>query len=83
MEKLKEWLSKQDDLFKSQDSRYFIFTASKLTVVPIIAFTFVFYSLWTVIEMNYNFFVANGFASGDMFKEAFVDKILSNITIYF
>lgn len=83
MEKFKEWLSTQDGLFKSQDSKYFIFTAFKLTVVPVIAFTFVFYSLWTVIEMNYNFFVANGFASGDMFKEAFVDRILSNITNYF
>jgi hypothetical protein len=90
MEKLKELFNTQKDLFnsqeglfKSQDSKYFIFTAFKLTVVPIIAFTFVFYSLWTVIEMNYNFFVANGFASGDMFKEAFIDKILSNITEYF
>lgn len=83
MEKFKEWLSSQDGLFKSQDSKYFIFTAFKLTIVPIIAFTFVFYSLWTVIEMNYNFFVANGFASGDMFKEAFIDKILSNVTNYF
>jgi hypothetical protein len=31
--------------------------------------------------MNYNFFVANGFASGDMFKEAFIDKILSEILL--
>jgi len=83
IEKIKDLLKMEDGLFKSQDSKYFIFTAFKLTAVPVLAFTFVFYSLWTVIEMNYNFFVANGFATGDLFKEAFVDKVLLNITDYF
>lgn len=83
MEKLKELFDVKEGLFKSQDSKYFLFTAFKLTAVPIAAFTFVFYSLWSVLEMNYNFFVANGFARGELFKEAFVDKVLLNITEYF
>lgn len=83
MEKLKELFNVQDGLFKSQDSKYFLFTAFKLTAVPVSAFTFVAYSLWSIIEMNYNFFVANGYTRGDLFKEAFVDKILLNITDYF
>lgn len=83
IEKLKDYFQTQDGIFKSQDSKYFLFTAFKLTAVPIAAFTFVFYSLWSVLEMNYNFFVANGFARGDLFKEAFVDKVLMNITEYF
>ena len=86
MEKLQELLERfgsADGLFKSQDSKYFLFTAFKLTAVPIAAFTFVAYSLWSILEMNYNFFVANGFARGDLFKEAFVDKVLLNITEYF
>lgn len=83
MEKLKELFDVKEGLFKSQDSKYFLFTAFKLTAVPTAAFTFVFYSLWSVLEMNYNFFVANGFARGELFKEAFVDKVLLNITEYF
>jgi len=74
---LKEWYS---SLYSSQDSKYFISTATKLTLVPTISFGIVFYSLWTIMEMNFNFFVANGFASGDLFKEAFYDQIFGDIS---
>ena len=70
-------------LFKSQDSKYFIKTAFKVTFVPLISFSIIFYSLWNVLEMNYSFFVANGFFSGPEFKEAFMDKVLLNINDYF
>lgn len=70
-------------LFKSQDSKYFIKTAFKVTLVPLISFSIIFYSLWNVLEMNYGFFVANGFAEGPVFKEAFIDKVFLNINEYF
>lgn len=70
-------------LFKSQDSKYFIKTAFKITLVPLISFSIIFYSLWNVLEMNFSFFVANGFSSGPEFKEAFVDQVLLNINDYF
>jgi hypothetical protein len=34
------------------------------------------------MEMNFKFFVANGFASGDLFKEAFYDQIFGEIALY-
>jgi hypothetical protein len=70
-------------LFSSQDSKYFIKTAFKITLVPLLSFSIIFYSLWNILEMNYSFFVANGFAEGADFKEAFVDKVLININEYF
>lgn len=79
-EKMKEEMG---SLFKSQDSKYFIKTAFKITFVPIISFAIIFYSLWNILEMNYSFFVANGFIGGDEFKEALFDKILLNINEYF
>jgi len=79
LEQIKDWYR---NLYSSQDSKYFIATASKLTLVPTISFGIVFYSLWTIMEMNFNFFVANGFASGDLFKEAFYDQIFGDIAEY-
>lgn len=70
------------NLFSSQDSKFFIYTASKLTVIPILSFCIVFYSLWTIMEMNFNFFVANGFNSGEVFKEAFYDSIFIGVSDY-
>ena len=70
-------------LFKSQDSKYFLKTAFKVTFVPLVSFSIIFYSLWNILEMNYSFFVANGFAEGAEFKEAFIDKVLLNINEYF
>ena len=42
--------------FKTQDSKFFIFTAFKITIVPLFSFGVVFYSFWTIMEMNFNFF---------------------------
>lgn len=69
-------------LFNTQDSKFFLSTAVKLSMIPVISFGMVIYSLWMVMEMNFNFFVANGFASSDLFKEAFYDRILLDIYQY-
>jgi hypothetical protein len=69
-------------VFGSQDSKYFIKTAFKITLVPLISFAVIFYSLWNVLELNYSFFVANGFSKGPEFKEAFFDTVLINISDY-
>jgi hypothetical protein len=67
-------------IFKSQDSKYFLKTASKITLVPFITTLFVAYTLWIYIELNYSFFIANGFASDAEMKEVFWDKLFSNQT---
>ena len=66
-------------IFSTQDSRFFLLTASKFTLIPILSFSVVFYSLWSVMEMNFNFFVANGFTED---SAIFYDSIFMNISQY-
>jgi hypothetical protein len=63
-------------LFKSQDSKYFLKTAFKVTSVPFVTTLLLAYSLWMYVELNYSFFLANGFANGPEMKEAFWDNLL-------
>ena len=65
-------------LFKSQDSKYFLKTAFKVTSVPFITTLLLAYSLWLYVELNYSFFLANGFADGPEMKEAFWDNLLTS-----
>lgn len=69
--------------FKSQDSKYFLITASKVTFVPLLSFGVLFYSFWTILEMNFSFFAANGFLTGEDNKSTFFDIVLMNISDYF
>lgn len=78
IDKIKSYF-KNANLFQSQDSKFYILTATKLTLVPVISFTLIIYSLRTVMEMNYNFFIANGFNSNEDFKQVFYDRVLMNI----
>ena len=67
------------EIFSSHDSRYFLITALKFAIVPIISSILAFYSLWTIMEMNFNFFVANGFTQDN---SVFYDIILMNLSEY-
>ncbi|MBD65646.1 MAG: hypothetical protein CME62_10600 [Halobacteriovoraceae bacterium] len=78
----KDLMGQYNNLFASQDSKFFIVTATKLTLIPLFSFCIIFYSLWTIMEMNFNFFVANGFNSGELFKEAFYDSIFMGVSDY-
>lgn len=69
-------------LFSSQDSKYFIKTSFKMAVIPTLSFGLVFYSIWNLMEMNFSFFVANGFHSGDQFKDTFYQAIFGDIANY-
>ena len=69
-----------NNVFKSSDSKYFIYTAFKITLVPFVSFCIVGFSLWTIMELNFNFFVANGFESGEGFKQDFYNTIFLNIS---
>ncbi|MBY0518164.1 MAG: hypothetical protein K2P81_14745 [Bacteriovoracaceae bacterium] len=63
-------------LFQSQDSKYFLKTAFKIGMVPLLSSVLITYSLWIYMEMNYSFFLANGFGSGADMKEAFWDHLM-------
>jgi len=71
-----------NNVFKSSDSKYFIYTAFKITLIPFLSFCIVGFSLWTIMELNFNFFVANGFESGEGFKQDFYNTIFLNISDY-
>jgi hypothetical protein len=75
-------MSKKIQLFKSQDSKYYLKTALKVASVPLFCFSITIYSLWIYLGMNHSYFVANGFASGDNFKEVLMDSLLSNVNHY-
>lgn len=70
------------NLFVSQDSKYFLSTAFKMTMVPVFFFSLLGYSIWNLMELNFNFFVANGFDSGEGFKEVFYQTIFGDISEY-
>ena len=67
------------ELFSSQDSKFYVITATKLTLIPAGSFLLVLYSLWTILEMNYSFFMANGF---EQTSETFYNIVLNNIHNY-
>jgi hypothetical protein len=69
-------------LFQSQDSKYFIKTGFKVVTVPVLCTLLMVYSLWLYMEMNYSFFLANGFASGGEMKETFFDYLISATVDY-
>lgn len=69
-------------LFQSQDSKYFLKTSIKVMAVPIICTLLVVYSLWMYIEMNYSFFIANGYAHNFEMKDVFVDYLMISIVDY-
>ena len=73
---------KTGNLFASQDSKYFLSTAFKMTMVPLFFFSLLGYSIWNLMELNFNFFVANGFDSGAGFKEVFYQAIFGDISEY-
>ena len=65
-----KWLR---NLLQSQDARYFLKTAIKIAIVPVVTTGLIIYSLLIYLGMNYSFFLANGYAEGPDMKEAFWD----------
>jgi hypothetical protein len=70
-------------LFKSQDSQFYLRTATKFTLIPVFCLLLVIYSLWLFLNMNYSFFISYGFFKDEALKEAFFDLILTNLSEHF
>ena len=66
------------NLFQSQDSKYFLRTAFRITLVPLLTLSLISYSLWIYLEMNYSFFLANGFFPDPEMKQVFVDSLMAS-----
>jgi hypothetical protein len=65
------------ELFRSSDSKYFLMTAFKFSFVSVLVTSFLTYSYWIYLNLNYSFFISQGFSQSPEFKEAFIDKIFS------
>ncbi len=72
-------MKKELNLFKSQDSKYYLRTAFMLTGAPLICIFMLAYSLYIFLELNYSFFISNGFIRDEAFKTAFFDSIFSGL----
>ncbi len=71
-----------EDSFQSQDSKYFIRTAFKYSFIPSSSFFVAIYSVFIFIQMNYSFFIANGFMPDKEFQSVFIDTLMSELTPY-
>lgn len=76
---LKSFSQHSKHIFASSDSRYYLSTAFKFTMASMASYLFILYSLWMILDMNFNFFVANGFSSE---QSVFYDKMFVNLNEY-
>lgn len=74
---------KFNQLFKSYDSKYFLYTAFKLTAVSVAMLALLSYSLWFYLELNYSFFLSQGYFSDPEMKEVFIDKLFAEQLDFF
>ncbi len=63
--------------FKSEASRFQLFTALKVTAICILVSFFVSYLVWMILAMNNIFFEANGYLGIAELRTAYYDFILS------
>ena len=65
-------------VFKTEDSRFLLYTASKIAGIYIMAMGLVSYLIWIVLSLNNIFFESKGFPELAEFKSAYFDYILRN-----
>jgi hypothetical protein len=71
---------KSNKLFKTEDSKFILSTALKISLAYLMSSILVFYLVWLVISLNNVFFEANGFLNFDGMESAFFDYVASRIT---
>lgn len=69
--------------FSTDDSRFKIYVALKVMMVPVVASIFLAYMLWVLVRMNNIFFEANGFMGLDELRDAYFDFILIELSTLF
>lgn len=71
------------NLFKSQDSKFFIKTAILITSVPLLTLSLIIYSLYLYIDMNYAFYLSLGYSNDPQLRSAFFDQIMLSLLDFF
>lgn len=68
-------MSFHSTIFRTPDSKYFLRTAFRVTVVPLLTLLAIAYSLWLYLDMNYYFFASRGSSISAEVKDAFIDNL--------
>lgn len=66
--------------FRTEDSRFKLMVAVKITILPIFVSFFLLYMFWILIEMNLIFFEANGFYGIKELQDAYYEFIFNEIS---
>lgn len=70
---------KLNKLFKSDDSRFILLTASKVSLVYFFTVVLVAYLVWLILSLNNIFFEANGFINFTGTETVFFDLVVSSL----
>jgi len=71
--------SKWRKLWKNEEAKFRLFTALKMTMVPIFSFSVMGGCMWILLNMNLLFFRANEIRGIDRFEEVFFDFLSSTL----
>ena len=64
-------------MFSEEDSKFILFTGLKFALTSVVCLLIISYIIWVVISINNVLFESKGFASGEQFKEGFLDNALA------
>jgi hypothetical protein len=70
---------KKEKLFKSEDSKFILATALKVSTAYLICAIFVVYAIWLLMSVNNTYFEANGFFKIEGMDSAFFDYVGSRL----
>ncbi len=70
---------KSEKIFKSEDSKFILATALKVSTAYLVCAIFVVYAIWLLMSVNNTFFEANGFFRFEGMDSAFFDFVGSRL----
>lgn len=70
---------KFNNLFRSNESKFCLSSATFFALIPLISFMFTSYVLWIFMDMTHAFFESNGYPEIQALKEAYFDYITQDI----
>jgi hypothetical protein len=73
----------KNNLFKTANSKFYLSTSLRVTVVPVLSLIFTSYMFWIFIQMTYVYFRSNGFGRMEVIEDAFYDYLFSQVLSYF
>ena len=69
--------------FKEDESKFLLKTALKVTVIPVLAFVFIFFIFWIFVRFDLLYFESVGLRESSFFAENYYAKIFNEISRFF